>query len=108
MRVIDTGNVKTVTQTSVRVCLRTLESVGLWRVFIKITSPLPELSLTSLRVRSRLRELVEYVEISLILNLTNHTTFLQEVIRDLGTNGLSMIIEHNFQIFSLYGVRPDA
>ena len=51
--------------------------------------------LTSLLRRCRLRELVEDVEISLVINLPNYTALLQEVVRDLCANGFTVVIEHD-------------
>ena len=56
---------------------------------------------TTLLVRGSFRELVEYVEIALVLHLTNDACLLQQVVRNLSTNRLSMIIEHDLQVFSL-------
>ena len=56
---------------------------------------------TTLCVRGRLRELVEYVKITLILHLTHYTGLLQQIVRDLGTNRFTTIVEHDLEIFPL-------
>ena len=56
---------------------------------------------TSLCVRRRLCELVEYVEVTLILHLTYHAALLEQIVRDLRSNGLSVVVEHDLEILSL-------
>lgn len=51
--------------------------------------------LTPLFIRCTLRELIEYMEITFILNLTNYTTFLKKVVRDLSAHRFALSIKHN-------------
>ena len=57
--------------------------------------------LTPLFVTCRLRKLVEYMKVPLILDLANHTAFLEQVVCDLGSNGLSVAVKHDLEVFSL-------
>jgi hypothetical protein len=50
---------------------------------------------TSLLFRSSLRELVEDVKVSFVVNLANYPTLLQEIIRNLSADWLSFLVEHD-------------
>lgn len=50
---------------------------------------------TPLLGRCGFRELIKNVEISFVLNLTNHASLLQQIIGDLGANWLCMFIKHD-------------
>jgi hypothetical protein len=50
---------------------------------------------TPLFGRRSFRELIKDVEITFVLNLTNHARLLQQVIGDLSANWLRMFIEHD-------------
>ena len=56
---------------------------------------------TPLFVTCRLRKLVEYVEAPLIVDLPNHTTLFKKVICDPGSDRFSVVIKHNFEVFTL-------
>lgn len=64
----------------------------------KYSKPTP---LTSLLVCSTLGELVEYMEIAFVLDLTDDTALFQKIVRDLGTNGFTIRVEHDLQVLSL-------
>ena len=49
---------------------------------------------------SRFRELVENVEVALVGDLTNHTRLLEEVVVDVRSDGLTLGVEVDFEIFS--------
>lgn len=57
--------------------------------------------LTPLFVACRFRKLVEYVEVSLILDLPNHTTLFKKVVCNSGSDRFSVVIEHDFEVFTL-------
>jgi hypothetical protein len=50
---------------------------------------------TPLLGRRSFRELIKDVEITFVLDLTNHAPLLQQVIGDLSANWLRVIIEHD-------------
>jgi hypothetical protein len=52
-------------------------------------------SRTSLLIGCGFRELVEDVEVSFVLDLTDHAALLEQVVRDLGTYWLALRVEHN-------------
>lgn len=54
------------------------------------------MSLTALFGAGCLCELVEDVEVPLAFYLSHDTTFLQEVVRDLSADRLSVVVEHDF------------
>ena len=60
-----------------------------------------ETILTPLLVGRRLSELVEYVEVSLVFHLAYHTSLLQQVVGDLSTNRLSVVVEHDLEVLPL-------
>ena len=43
------------------------------------------------------------MEIALVVNLSNHTTLLQQIVGDLSADRLAMVVEHDFQVLSLHG-----
>lgn len=57
--------------------------------------------LTPLFVTGRLRKLVEYVEVSFILDLPNHATLFKKIVCDPCSDRFSMVIKHNFEVFTL-------
>lgn len=61
----------------------------------------PTLRLTTLFIGSRFRELIKDMEVTLVFHLTNNTTLLQEVVRDLRADRFTVVIEHDFEIFPL-------
>lgn len=56
---------------------------------------------TSLLRRCGLCELIENVEVSLILYLSHDPAFFQQIVRNLSTDRLSVVVEHDFKIFAL-------
>jgi hypothetical protein len=64
---------------------------------------------TPLLVGCSFSKLVEYVEVALVAYLTNYTTFLEEVVGDLRTHGLAMVVEHDLKVFTLehWGVNEE-
>ena len=48
-----------------------------------------------------LRKLVEDMEVSFALHLSDDATLLQQVVRDLGADRLAVVIEHDFKVFAL-------
>lgn len=57
--------------------------------------------LTSLFAAGGFGELIENVEITLALHLSNDSVLLEEVVGNLCTNGFPVRVEHDFKIFSL-------
>lgn len=57
--------------------------------------------LTSLLSGGPFRELIKYMKVAFVFNLAHYTSFLEEVIGDLSTDGLTVRIEHDLEIFSL-------
>jgi hypothetical protein len=64
---------------------------------------------TPLLVGCSFGELVEYVEVALVAYLTNYTALLEEVVGDLRTHGLAMVVEHDLKVFTLehWGVNEE-
>ncbi len=62
---------------------------------------LPSMDPTSLCVGRRLGELIEYMEITLAVHLTYHTTLLQQIVGDLSTDWFSVVVEHDLQVLPL-------
>lgn len=56
---------------------------------------------TSLLSARSLCELIEDMKISFILDLPDDPALFQQIVRDLGTDGFTMCIKHDFQVFSL-------
>ena len=51
-------------------------------------------------LRSGFGELVKYVEIPLIHNLSYYSRFLEQVVGDIGSDRLALLIELQFQILA--------
>lgn len=56
---------------------------------------------TALLLSCCFSELVEDVEVAFALYLSDDTTFLQQIVRDLCANGFSVVVEHNLKVFTL-------
>ena len=56
---------------------------------------------TTLIIRCGLCELVEDMEITFVLNLTNHTTLFQKIVGDLSPYRLALGVKHNLEILPL-------
>jgi len=56
---------------------------------------------TSMVIRGRFRELIKNVEVAFILDLSHDPTLFQEIVGDLGSNGFSAFVKHNFEVFAL-------
>lgn len=63
--------------------------------------------LTSLRVGRALGELIKNMEVSLVLHLAYDTTFLEQIVCDLSTYWLSVVVEHDLEVFALRTVQND-
>lgn len=55
----------------------------------------------SLFIGCGLRELVKYMEVTLIQDLAHDSSFLQEIVRNLSSNRLSSIVKHDLEVFAL-------
>jgi hypothetical protein len=51
--------------------------------------------------RRRFSELVEDVEVSLVLDLADDSTFFEEVVGDLSPDGSSLGVKHDLEVFAL-------
>ncbi len=100
--VVDVLNFHTIAETCVCIHLRPLQTELLYRTIRLIRILGMSRIRTTLFVGCTFGKLVEDVEVSFILYLAHNTSLLEKIIGDLSTDWLSMRIEHDFQVFSLY------
>jgi hypothetical protein len=94
-------DLETVAQTCVCVGFRPLKTKHFCRMILICAIPNEAVKLTPLFFRGTFGELIEYVKITFVLDLTDDAPLFQKVIRYLGTDRFSVSVKHNLEIFSL-------